>query len=52
MPLLGDGAMQVALDDCLDALMDALRMLAATSRENAARLPVAPVRRVGAVDLR
>lgn len=27
--------------------MDALRMLAATSRENAARLPVAPVRRVG-----
>ena len=52
MPLLGDGAMQVALDDCLDALMDALRMLAATSRENAARVPVAPVRRVGAVDLR
>ncbi|MCA0179601.1 MAG: hypothetical protein LCH77_08435 [Actinobacteria bacterium] len=40
MPMAGDRALQGALDDYLDALMDALRMLAAVGREASAALPV------------
>ena len=40
MPMAGDRAVQGALDDYLDALMDALRMLAAVGREAGAALTV------------
>lgn len=39
MPLAGDHDTQQSLDDALDAVMDALRMVAATGREVAEALP-------------